>query len=463
MRTPIFNLLQNSGKITLAIVALCGLNACVTQNFVEDKPVVDRDFSDDQIATTRISLALGYLKVGNTAQAKYNLEKAKQYSPNLVAVYTAFAHYYESVGEYQQTEESYLIALDLAEDDANTLNNFGVFLCRQNRVDEAEKYFLKAIAVPSYIRVSESYENIALCHLKVDQFDKAEHALQRSIAHRPNGVTSLLQMAQLQYAKADFEQSATYLSRFELATRRFTPQAIALAFKVQKSLGNEHIANDYATMLLKMFPDSTQAKAYLDNELKQIEADKLAIKYLRFKLIKSGAKIDRKPIVVLNKSKNNGFKADGFNQQQPQIDFTNKKLVNDATIARKTSQSIAKNSKIDGQMQWQTGNAQAATNATKQLNQAAVKNIKTINTPANAAMTITQPKARVDNQQVTEKKPQTGHVNDSDELVHVVREGDNLYQISLKYNILINSIRRWNNLKQESIHIGQVLRLTKPE
>ncbi|KGK00666.1 type IV pilus biogenesis/stability protein PilW [Thalassotalea sp. ND16A] len=461
MRTPIFNVLKNSGKITLAVVALCGISACVTQNFIEDKPVVDRDFSDDQVATTRISLALGYLKMGNTAQAKYNLEKAKQHSPKLVAVYTAFAHYYESVGEYQQTEKSYLTALDLADDDANTLNNFGVFLCRQNRVDEAEEYFLKAIAVPSYIRVSESYENIALCYLKVEQFDKAEHALQRSIAHSPNGASSLIQMAQLQYAKADFEQSATYLSRFELATRRFTPQAIALAFKVQKSLGNEDIANNYATMLLKMYPDSTQAKAYLDNELAQIEADKLAIKYLKFKLIKSGAKINKKPIVVLNKSQNKAN--DGFKQQQPQIDFANNKLVNDATIARQTSQSIAKNSKIDEQMQLRTGNSQAATNATKQLNQAAVNNIKTISSPVNIASTGTQPKVNVNNQQVAVKKQQTGQTSDLADLVHVVREGDNLYQISLKYNVLINSIRRWNNLNKENIHIGQVLRLTKPE
>ena len=88
-------LVQNSGKIALVLIIFSGLNAFVTQNYAEEKPVVDRDYSDDQIARTRISLALGYLKMGNTAQAKFNLEKAKQYSPKLVDVYTAFAHYYE--------------------------------------------------------------------------------------------------------------------------------------------------------------------------------------------------------------------------------------------------------------------------------------------------------------------------------------------------------------------------------
>ncbi|MDG2393669.1 MAG: tetratricopeptide repeat protein, partial [Thalassotalea sp.] len=140
--------IEQLGKVALVILSLGSLSACVTQNFAEEKPVVERDYSDTQIARTRISLALGYLQMGNMTQAKYNLEKAKQFSPDLPDVYTAFAHYYETVGEFEQTEEAYLQALSLADDNADTLNNFGVFLCRQGRVDEAETHFMRAIEVP---------------------------------------------------------------------------------------------------------------------------------------------------------------------------------------------------------------------------------------------------------------------------------------------------------------------------
>lgn len=448
-------IVQNSRKIAFIFIALTGLSACVTQHFSEDKPVVERNFNNDQKARTRISLALGYLKMGNTAQTKFNLEKAKQFSPNLVDVYTAFAHYYESVGEYEKTEESYLQALSLEDEDADTLNNFGVFLCRQNRVDEAETYFLKAIEVPTYIRVSESYENIALCHLKVEQFTKAEHALKRSIAHSPNSSSSLIQMAQLQYAKGNYEKSSDYLSRFELATRRFTPQAIALAFKVQKKQGNEEISNNYATMLLKMFPDSSQAKEYLDNELVQIEADNLALKYRKYKLINSGVKINKKPIVVLTKAKPNQIKADGFKQQQPTISTTNEKLVDDATIAQQTGQSIAKNSQIDAKMAAKTGHSTPASKSAKSVPKKAP--VKTV---------VATPKPKVSNTSIVQApvavQPQRIRIADLDNPVHTVQKGENLYQISVKYNITISTLRRWNDLTQETIKVGQVLRLTKP-
>ncbi|WOH37227.1 type IV pilus biogenesis/stability protein PilW [Thalassotalea fonticola] len=454
-------LVQNSGKIAFIFIALAGLSACVTQNFSEDKPVVERDFNDDQKARTRISLALGYLKMGNTAQAKYNLEKAKQFSPNLVDVYTAFAHYYESVGEFEKTEQSYLEALSLEDEDADTLNNFGVFLCRQNRVNEAEKYFLKAIEVPTYIRVSESYENIALCHLKVDQYSKAEHALKRSIAHSPNSPSSLMQMAQLQYAKGSYEKSSNYLSRFELATRRFTPQAIALAFKVQKKLGNEEVSNNYATMLLKMFPDSSQAKEYLDNELVQIEADELALKYRKYKLINSGVKINKKPIVVVNKAKPNNLNADGFKRSAPTITVVNEKLVDDATIAQQTGQSIAKNSQIDAQMAPKAGQSQPASPSVTNAPKAAAP-IKS--TPVKTVVVSAKPKlnSATKAQTPVPVAQQSIRIADLDNPVHTVQKGENLYQISVKYNITISTIRRWNDLKKETIQVGQVLRLTKP-
>ena len=62
----------------------------MTQNYGNDKdtPLIENESSKNEIAMTRISLGLGYLKMGNTQQAKLNLEKAKRFAPNLVQVYT---------------------------------------------------------------------------------------------------------------------------------------------------------------------------------------------------------------------------------------------------------------------------------------------------------------------------------------------------------------------------------------
>ena len=97
--------------VTVFTVALSG---CVTQEFASDStPVVKNQANRDDMAATRISLGLGYLKMGNMAQAKQNLEKAKKFAPQMVQVYTAFAHYYETVGESELTIASYEKALSI--------------------------------------------------------------------------------------------------------------------------------------------------------------------------------------------------------------------------------------------------------------------------------------------------------------------------------------------------------------
>ena len=267
-------------KIIAIAASLSTLSACVTQNYQNaNTPVVENDSTNLEIAMTRISLGLGYLKMGNTTQAKLNLEKAKRFAPDLVQVYTAFAHYYETVGEDALTVSSYEKALSLKPDDADTLNNYGVYLCRQDRLPEAEKQFLRAIAVPSYLLVSQSYENLALCQLKAPNFEKAETYLLKAIDHNPSNSSSLYQMMRLMYAKGDYQAALDFASRFEKATRRFNPDSLALTYKIYQKLNDTRTARNYGSMLVSMFPEAYLSKQYLLNQLAEIEPDELAEKY----------------------------------------------------------------------------------------------------------------------------------------------------------------------------------------
>ena len=277
-------------SLIVAVLSIT-LSACITQEFEQDKtPVVKNQANSDDMAATRISLGLGYLKMGNMAQAKQNLEKAKKFSPEMVQVYTAFAHYYETVGENKLARASFEKALSLKSDDADTLNNYGVFLCRQDKAEAAEKQLLKAIAVPSYILVAKSYDNLSSCFLQKDNFDKAKLYLHKAVMHSPGNSSSLLQMVRLQYAMGEFTQAKIYEQRFAKVTRRFTPQSLALAYKVYLKLGERRTAKNYGTLLVKMYPQSWEAQQYLLNELELIEADSLAQRYELIQMNKTSTK-----------------------------------------------------------------------------------------------------------------------------------------------------------------------------
>ena len=293
---------KQTSSLIVAILSVA-LSACVTQEFENnDTPVVKNQANRDDMAATRISLGLGYLRMGNMAQAKQNLEKAKKFSPKMVQVYTAFAHYYETVGENELAVSSFETALSIKSDDADTLNNYGVYLCRQGLTEAAEKQFLKAIAVPSYVLVAKSYENLASCFLKKDNFTKAEVYLNKAIMHSPGNSSILFQMVRLQYALGEFEKAKFYEQRFEKVTRRFTPESLALAFKVYWKLGQRRTAKNYAAMLVKMYPQSWESKQYLLNELELIEADSLAKRYQLTKAAKVDTK-SKKRVVKLSPKK----------------------------------------------------------------------------------------------------------------------------------------------------------------
>jgi len=413
----------------------------VTQNYGNDKdtPLIENESSNNEIAMTRISLGLGYLKMGNTQQAKLNLEKAKRFSPNLVQVHTAFAHYYDTVGEPDLAIKAYEHALSLNGQDADTLNNYGVFLCRQGNYLAAEKQMLKAIAIPSYILVAQSYENLALCQLKAQEFDKAQTYLEKAISHSPNRASSLLQMMRLQYAKSDYKLAQTYLHRYEKSTRRFSADALALAFKIFAQQGNKRISKNYGNMLVKMFPNSFEAKQYILNELYSIDADKLAEQY---KASLGSSKKNKKRVVVLSPQASSAPETASLSSHGLKPIMANSVMPTAQQKANSQEQVTIANKQR---------NIQNAESVQSHATQSIEQNIEQETTNDKAALTKVALKEKNTTPMVSLP-------------IHIVEKGDSLFAISKHYNIVMKSLEHWNKLRHPYIlKIGDVLYLANPK
>ena len=433
----------------IALLTTSTLTACVTQNYGNDKdtPIIENEASNNEIAMTRISLGLGYLKMGNTQQAKLNLEKAKRFSPNLVQVHTAFAHYYDTVDESELATKAYEYALSIDNQDADTLNNYGVFLCRHEKYAAAEKMMLKAIAIPSYILVAQSYENLALCQLKAKQFDKAQTYLEKAIAHSPNRASSLLQMMRLQYAKSDYKSAQTYLYRYEKSTRYFNAEALALAFKIFAKQGNKAIAKNYGNMLVKMFPSSFEAKQYILNELYQIDADKLAEDYRIF-LSGGSSKKSKKRVVILSPKTTASVAKSSFSHDGLKPIMTNSVMPTIEQAAELKVKSVDKNLKSNTRV----------TNIQPVRMKEAPSKKQTSKKQSNEKITLG---IMAGEAQIKQEKKSTLMVSLP---IHVVIQSDNLFTISKHYNIVMESLARWNKLRRPYLlKIGDVLYLSDPK
>ena len=454
-----------SNKILVSLVCAGILAGCVTQRYDGDNnsPVIQNESSKNDIAMTRISLGLEYLRMGNTTQAKLNLEKAKRFAPNLVQVHTAFAHYYDKVSEPELAIQAYEKALSIKSDDADTLNNYGAFLCKHNQFDESEKQFLRAISTPSYLLVSQSYQNLSICQLKAKHFDKAESYLEKAIVHNPNDADVLLLMLRMQYIKGDYKNAKDYLKRYEKATRRFTPEALALAFKVYDRLFDRRTAKNYASMLVKMFPESYQAKQYLLNGLTDTDADKLAQEY-QLAQIKPSSK--KKRVVVLSPTKpvqEKTKKALVSTNKQQEVKSSkqpSEEVAKEQIVA--TSESLPEQVKNEP-IKDNTDVEQQELALAKQRKAELEKRQAQLNQDGNDVSNAVANALQIEDQQSNKNKTKDGQQLMTIP-VHVVKKGESLFSISKKYNIHMKAIERWNNFSRNQVlRLGQVLYLANPD
>jgi len=292
--------------ITLSTLALSG---CVSESSYNgsNKPVVENKINNTGAARTRIALALQYLKTGNNSQAKYNLERAAAFAPDLPEVHYSLAYYYQQVGENPLADKAYQKALEIKPDDPNTLNNYGVFLCGIDEYDRATDQFLKAIEVPSYIRVAESYENLALCAIEFDDFENAESYFQQALNHSSQRTSTLISLAALYYAKSDLYKASELLKRYD-STGRVSSRALMLSYLVKNRMGRIEEAEKISSTILQTYSTSDEAYALKEKRTRFNEFEILREKYRKAQLKElkndeSGAHVSSKPKIKVIRKK----------------------------------------------------------------------------------------------------------------------------------------------------------------
>ena len=267
-------------SVGLALCVSLTLTACVSESSYvgSDRQVGERTLDNSEAARTRISLGLNYLRRGDTTQAKYNLERAKAFAPNLPEVYNALAFYYQSVGEQVQAEEAYKQALDKDSNNADAYNNYGAFLCQVGKYEEAEDLLLKAISRPGYIRVAESYENLALCQLDQQGFSKAKTFLESSVSHNGTRISSLINLAALNYAMGDNVGAKTSLQRIQ-RLGRVSARSTLLNYLVAEKQGDVSTMKHAEQLLLTLYIDTPEARLMLQQRLLESEFEQLREQY----------------------------------------------------------------------------------------------------------------------------------------------------------------------------------------
>ncbi|QLE86221.1 MULTISPECIES: type IV pilus biogenesis/stability protein PilW [Shewanella] len=247
------------------IVALSSvlMTGCVTERTYSgtDVPVTEREFDNSAAARQRVQLGLMYLQKGNSEQAKYNLDKAEEFAPNLEDVHVAMAYYYQSVGELELTEKAYRRAINASDATGDSMNNFGVFLCQQEKYAESERMFLRAVKMPKYTRSASSYENLGICSRKSGDLDKAQQYFGMALKYDPRRSVSLLELTEIELELQNYQQAKQGLARYHRVIPE-SAESLALGIEIEHGLNDTEAARKFGILLLAKFPASEEAKQY---------------------------------------------------------------------------------------------------------------------------------------------------------------------------------------------------------
>ena len=357
------------------------------------------NFDHEEAAKTRMSLGLTYLQNNNYTQAKKNLDKALEFNPRSADVQFAMAYYYQLVGDNLRAEEYYETAIDLAPNNGDIANSYGAFKCQNGEYEKAKAYFFDAINNRLYANAAQTYENLALCAQSQGKLDEAIGYFQDALKHQPARGKSLFLLSELYTVSEQWELAESTLRKYERVAK-VTPDSLWLAYEIAKGEGDLETAKGYGEMMMSLFPESELTKRYL------VQRESMQNKVV--KTVKSTQPNDSETQISENQTNTDGLTQTSSNDKE-----------NEKSVAQDN----------DAQRQSQSNNTDNAPTATA-------------NTP---------------------EKAQNTELSVQSDKFHVVKEGENLYRISLLHNIKMATLQEWNNLENTgAIIAGQTLWLVPP-
>ncbi|WP_372527144.1 type IV pilus biogenesis/stability protein PilW [Piscinibacter sp.] len=228
----------------------------------KDRVTASDEPESSKRARVRMELASAYFARGQMTTALDEVKLAIAADPTLVAAFNLRGLIYASLGDDRLAEESFRHALRLDARDADTMQNFGWYLCQQKRFDEAEALFNQALAMPQYRDSPRTLLTQGICHARAGQWADAERSLQRSYELDPSNPATAVNLTEVLFRRGELERARFYIRRVNGSAQLVNAQTLWLAARIEHRLGNRQGERELGSQLRDRFPQSREAAAF---------------------------------------------------------------------------------------------------------------------------------------------------------------------------------------------------------
>ncbi len=139
-----------------------------------------------QKAAGRINLGSAYLREGNLPAAIDSLEEGAKLDKRNWSGWNKLGLAYMAAGAMDKADQAFLTAIELVPDEAEVLTNYGSFLIRAGRSEEALPVLEKATQDLTYRKPAIPFTNLGYAYLELGRHAEAQAALDQAVRRAPN-------------------------------------------------------------------------------------------------------------------------------------------------------------------------------------------------------------------------------------------------------------------------------------
>lgn len=251
----------------LIIVAL--ISACAATDEPEkieyippEQVVLDRSAKDR--AKTLTELGLAYYNLGKYQYARENLDRSLAIDDKNATTYQIYALIKQRSNKIEEAERYFKKALKLEPENYDILTAYAVFLYEQNRHAEALLEFTRIVDAPFFRRKWVAYSYLGLYDLESNLQRDAEINFYKALQANPGYSLALYETANIRYAKGDMMSARAFIERY-FAVAGKTLSGLELAIKIETALQSYDLVEQYQLDLTRNFPFSDAAEKIKHN------------------------------------------------------------------------------------------------------------------------------------------------------------------------------------------------------
>lgn len=219
-----------------------------------------REVDLDKAAQVNAELALRYFNQDELQLAKSKAEKALEQDDKNALANSVNGLVQQQLGDAKAADRFLRRSVQLAPDQPEYANSYGVFLCQSGRVRDGVKQFVAVAENPLHRAPALAYENAATCAMKDKSYELAGEFLRLALEEKPDYHKARFGLAELQFKQGQYAEALENIERLERADQ-VNAAVAAVGYRSARALNRPVVAEHYLFLLRSRFPDSYQARA----------------------------------------------------------------------------------------------------------------------------------------------------------------------------------------------------------